>query len=531
MKKYYIWLFLFIAIAAMAVPGYYTFYIHGDTEADLYTEVLMMKREPAIATDTGNWFVKSTSQTAGALWKFCNTNNLADKSVVFAQTGAYGGIDLTDETSLQWDYTNNILTVGGTVAATDMTVSDDLAVTDSIEAAHLKVTDTVEAGHFSGDGAGLTGVSGGDFNNGGDTAGAGRTLGNNDKYTLGLETSGEVRLHLAAGGSVGIGTSTPNYNLHMHEPDASTSVVFQMTMADAGSTTSDGVIMTFDGSDLIFNNKEAGDGDFHFKSAAATSAGTVLFVDGTDRVGINDIIPDYQLDVNEPNALYNSSIHILNNSVGSTQTDGALITETWGGNLYIRNLENGNIYFTANGITAETVEADSDIFMAADLTVVSTVEAAYFKGDGSALTGVTASLTTTDGSGEVLSQADAGSGGVYTLPNSYIKSATVAIGPGATGTTFESFLVDPSSHFLTGQLVISVSQGTTNGFWTGLYHVTYFGSGIKEIDLLSSQTQGTDSPGGVSVTLGDDGDVIFTCNPLGAVNYSARVVLYGLKMF
>lgn len=44
-----------------------------------------------------------------------------------------------------------------------------------------------------------------DFSNGGDTAGADRTLGNNDNFALGFETNGQERVSIAAGGNVAIG--------------------------------------------------------------------------------------------------------------------------------------------------------------------------------------------------------------------------------------------------------------------------------------------------------------------------------------
>lgn len=46
------------------------------------------------------------------------------------------------------------------------------------------------------------------FKNGGDTAGAARTLGNNDNYNLGFETNGTERLRILDTGEVGIGSTT-----------------------------------------------------------------------------------------------------------------------------------------------------------------------------------------------------------------------------------------------------------------------------------------------------------------------------------
>jgi hypothetical protein len=71
--------------------------------------------------------------------------------------------------------------------------------------------------------SGITGtiaVDKADFSNDGDTAGANRTLGNNDNFDLGLETGGITRLHVegdgvgASAGNVGIGTTNPSAQLH-----------------------------------------------------------------------------------------------------------------------------------------------------------------------------------------------------------------------------------------------------------------------------------------------------------------------------
>lgn len=52
--------------------------------------------------------------------------------------------------------------------------------------------------------------SGGDFANGGDVAGADRTLGNTDNFDLGFITNNLNRLHIENGGNIGIGTTSPN---------------------------------------------------------------------------------------------------------------------------------------------------------------------------------------------------------------------------------------------------------------------------------------------------------------------------------
>lgn len=53
------------------------------------------------------------------------------------------------------------------------------------------------------------------FVNGGESAGANRTLGNTDSYSLAFLTNNSERLHITSGGRVGIGTSSPDERVHM----------------------------------------------------------------------------------------------------------------------------------------------------------------------------------------------------------------------------------------------------------------------------------------------------------------------------
>ena len=68
------------------------------------------------------------------------------------------------------------------------------------------------------------GTAGGDFSNGGDTATADRTIGNNDNYDLGIETNGSTRIHVEGGGNVIIGktastTTLSTYALEVYGAD------------------------------------------------------------------------------------------------------------------------------------------------------------------------------------------------------------------------------------------------------------------------------------------------------------------------
>ena len=67
--------------------------------------------------------------------------------------------------------------------------------------------------------------SGGDFSVGGDSEGSSRTLGNNDGYALGLKTDGVERIHLAANGDTGLGTTSPQSRVHIKGDTASQEVL------------------------------------------------------------------------------------------------------------------------------------------------------------------------------------------------------------------------------------------------------------------------------------------------------------------
>ena len=66
--------------------------------------------------------------------------------------------------------------------------------------------------------------AGGDFANGGDVAGANRTLGNIDAYALGFETSNLERMTILSNGNVGIGTTNPGHKLHVESVAASVQI-------------------------------------------------------------------------------------------------------------------------------------------------------------------------------------------------------------------------------------------------------------------------------------------------------------------
>jgi hypothetical protein len=134
-----------------------------------------------------------------------STNNLSDlDSASTARSNL--GLGNVENTALStWSGSSNITTVG-TIGAGAWQGSDiAIDYIDGSAGTNGQVLTT--------DGTGVSwenAASGsGDFSDGGDTAGADRTLGNNDNYDLGFLTNGSNRLHIENSGNVGIGTTSP----------------------------------------------------------------------------------------------------------------------------------------------------------------------------------------------------------------------------------------------------------------------------------------------------------------------------------
>ena len=101
-------------------------------------------------------------------------------------------------------------------------------------------------------------------------------------------TNGDVWIK----GNVGIGTTTPNENLHIHASSSSADI--QLTDSTSGTTTADGFQLGFIWSNAYFINQEAG--HIFFK----TSGLDRVAIDSEGYVGIGTMDPQAQLDVNGP---------------------------------------------------------------------------------------------------------------------------------------------------------------------------------------------------------------------------------------
>lgn len=118
-------------------------------------------------------------------------------------------------------------------------------------------------------------TSTGDFATNGDTAGANRTIGNNDAFDLGIETNGTTYIHVEGDGTgstegyIGLGTTTPDTKL-----DVSGALTLRELSADPSDPD--------EGSFALWQSDGVGtgdDGDIYLKVTAGASTQTIQLTD------------------------------------------------------------------------------------------------------------------------------------------------------------------------------------------------------------------------------------------------------------
>ena len=155
---------------------------------------------------------------------------------------------------------------------------------------------------------------------------------------LALQTGGTTAVTIGTNQNVGIGTSSPNQKLQIQNA-ATTSGAIQITNNSTGTTSTDGVLFGFDGSnDVIINNQEATATKFY------TSGSERMQIDASGNVGIGGASAGDKLQVKGNGA----SISIVS---PTTATNPYLV---------LSNSADGTAnYFYANGHELRISQADA----------------------------------------------------------------------------------------------------------------------------------------------------------------------------
>ncbi len=125
-----------------------------------------------------------------------------------------------------------------------------------------------------------------DYADGGEAGGAARTLGNTDAYSLGFKTSNAERIHIEAGGDVGVGNSAPTGFFDVRKVSPGTANHIQFTMKD--TTIADTFNLGLDTSDSSYAYFSTEDATFRQAVVVASDGdgvATIFGVAGSDDSG------------------------------------------------------------------------------------------------------------------------------------------------------------------------------------------------------------------------------------------------------
>ena len=308
-------------------------------------------------------------------------------------------------------------------------------------------------------------IEGGDFNDGGDTAGANRSLGNNDAYSLTFKTNNTSRLFLSSGGYVGIGTSSPSTSLHVATP-ASEAVLFAYN-GTPSVTIQDQWIYGFNAAGSgKFGLYTQDNGSFRIQHRTPTYAHGAVIQIGNDNASTNangiSIKTGTNSSINAGYALHIQSdgnctlvTGLLSSFSGTASDFGKLNIKSSGSTsstmaLHIMNSESSSMFKVWDngriGINkSATPSAILDLY--------------------SSSTGTTAMVTVTSGSGALYSQY---ANGNVIIGSGISAGIKVAIKGTATAYAFTSTTIPAALH-LVGTLRIDEQSSLTAGAFASKY--------------------------------------------------------------
>lgn len=323
-------------------------------------------------------------------------------------------------------------------------------------------------------------VTGGDFNDGGDTAGANRSLGNNDSYSLTFKTNNTARIFLASSGNVGIGTSVPSAGLHINK----STTFFQTTSIASGVALADVIMFDYGGAGgTNIGLYTANDGYMTFlHRKPENNYGATIYL-GNDTSGTNEDGISFKTGTTTSSSSTfrlhiedDGNVTIVNGlkaEFSGTASDFAKLNIKSGGNtsatmsLHIRNSEGSSMFKVWDngriGINkSATPSAIFDLYNSA--------------------TGATAMQLITSGSGEIYSQY---ANGNIIIGSGISAGVKVAIKGTSTAYAFTSTTIPAALH-LVGTLRIDEQSAATAGGSAGKFLKVNLDGTVYKISLLDN---------------------------------------------
>ena len=243
--------------------------------------------------------------TSGGYIDFSTSGTDHKGRILYDNTYNYLRLDTNGSERLRIDSSGRLL-VGTTsvgYSGVDLTVG---ATTDSQNGVSIQTSTTGIGYLLFGDGTGAS-------------AYVGQIAYAHSDNSMQFDTAGAERMRIDSSGNVGIGTSSPARQFHVHDASAS---YLHLTNNTTGSTGSDGASISMAGTSLQISNRENGVLQMY------TNGTERMRIDTSGKVGINNANPDGILQAtHSANSQSHISYEIGNSAVASTNRGGFAIYE------------------------------------------------------------------------------------------------------------------------------------------------------------------------------------------------------------